>query len=453
MTEPDLFPENFLWGAATSAYQVEGSPLADGAGPSIWHRFAHTPGRVHAGQNGDVACDHYRRFEEDVEWMSRLGLSAYRFSLSWSRLLPQGTGRLNEAGLAFYSRLVDRLLERGITPLATLYHWDLPAALDDQGGWLNPESPQWFAEYAALAWRALGDRVKLWATLNEPWVSVDAGYLHGTHAPGHRSVAETPVAAHHLLQAHAAAVRAFRRDPPPGGRIGIVVNLVPREPASDSPEDREAARRADAYLNRQFLDPLFFGRSPKELPEMFGREWPSFPVAEVRALAEPVDFVGVNYYLREIFRDDPAAAPVRAREVRVPGRPRTDTGWEIWPEGLTRTLTWVRERYGDLPLYVTENGAAFPEPEHFPGEVLEDPRRVEDLRDHLAAAREAIRRGVDLRGYFAWSLLDNFEWAEGYSKRFGLLHVDFDTQKRTAKRSALYYRDVIRARGGILPAR
>jgi beta-glucosidase len=442
------FPEGFLWGAATSAYQIEGSPLADGAGPSTWHRFAHTPGRTANGDTGDVACDHYRRFAEDVDLMAELGLRAYRFSVSWSRVLPQGRGRANERGLAFYARLVDRLLERGIVPCLTLYHWDLPAALDDRGGWLNRDIAGWFADYAALMFRTLGDRVPMWITLNEPWVVVDAGYLTGVHAPGRCSVAEAPRAAHHLLLAHGAAVRACRAEGRP--RIGLVVNLEPKEPASDAPADIAAARRADAYMNRHYLDAVFRGAYPEEAAGIFGEAWPAFDAADFRIIGEPLDFLGVNYYTRAVVRHDDDAPPVRASAVPQTRAPRTDLGWEIHPESLLRVLVGLRERYGDVPLYVTENGAAFPEPATAPPAGLDDPRRVAYYRDHLRAARDALRAGVDLRGYFAWSLLDNFEWGCGYSKRFGIVHVDFATQRRTLKASARFYRDVIRTNGACL---
>ena len=450
---PSGFPPDFLWGAATSAYQIEGSPLADGAGPGIWHRFSHTPGRTHAGQTGDVACDHYRRWAEDVELMRALGLKAYRMSLSWSRILPEGRGRVNRAGLDFYARLVDRLLERGIRPSVTLYHWDLPAALEDLGGWLNPDSVGWFADFAAVAFRALGDRVPMWATLNEPWVVVDAGYLHGVNAPGHRSASETPIAFHHLLRAQAEAVRVYRGAWK--GSIGLVVNLEPKEPASDRPEDIAAAHRADVYNNWWHLDPVFFGRYPEAMGDVFGAAWPEFAPEDVARIREPIDFVGVNYYTRRVVRHDPAGLPPRAAPVTVPGALYMKTGWEVFPAALTRALLWVRERYGAVPIYVTENGAAFEDPDHAPSAPqarVEDPLRVRYYHEHLLALRDAIRQGVDVRGYSAWSLLDNFEWASGYSLRFGLVHVDYSTQRRTLKASAEYYREVIRTNGAVLDA-
>jgi len=442
------FPDGFLWGAATSAYQIEGSPLADGAGVSNWHRFAHTPGRVHNDENGDVACDHYRRWEEDVLIMRDLGLTSYRFSISWSRILPLGRGTVNPKGLGFYQRLVDGLLEAGIAPNVTLFHWDLPAALDDIGGWLNRDIADWFAEYATVMFRALGDRVPMWATLNEPWVVTDGGYLHGLLAPGHRNLFEAPIAAHNLLRAHATAVRAYRAEA--AHRIGLVVNLEPKYPASQAPEDISATARADAYMNRQFLDPVFLGRYPDELREVFGEAWTEWSDDDMRLIQEPIDFLGVNYYSRNVSKHDAMTLPVRAARVRQDQHVHTEMDWEVYARGLSDALIWVKERYGDIPLYITENGAAFHDPSTADGPVLEDPRRVAYFRDHLRAACQAIQGGVDLRGYFAWSLLDNFEWNAGYAKRFGIIHVDFATQRRTPKASSQFYADVIRTHGRIL---
>ncbi|HEX6373335.1 MAG TPA: GH1 family beta-glucosidase [Longimicrobium sp.] len=442
------FPDGFLWGAATSAYQVEGSPLADGAGVSNWHRFSHTPRMTHDGHTGDVACDHYRRWADDVALMADLGLRAYRFSISWSRIFPEGTGRINRAGLDFYERLVDGLLARGIVPNATLYHWDLPAALDDRGGWLNPDVSHWFADYASTVFRVLDDRVPMWSTLNEPWVVMHAGYLVGEHAPGHRSTWEAPRVSHNLLRAHAAAVRAYRAEG--RNRIGLVVNLEPKYAASDRPEDAAARARAEAYMNRQYLDPVFLGRYPDELREIFGPAWPDHADAEADSLREPIDWLGINYYTRSVTRDDPADLPVREGRVRQDRHAHTEMGWEVYPPALTDVLVWVKDRYGDVPLYVTENGAAFYDPPVARGGEVDDPLRVAYFRDHLRAAHQAIRRGVDLRGYFAWSLLDNFEWSLGYARRFGIVHVDLETQKRTPKRSARFYADVIRTHGAVL---
>ena len=439
------FPDRFLWGAATSAYQIEGSPLADGAGASIWHRFAHTPGRVHNGDTGDIACDHYRRAADDVALMREMGLAAYRLSIAWGRILPDGRGRVNRPGLAFYERLVDLLLASNIQPVITLYHWDLPAALEDHGGWLNPDSAAWFADYADVVVRALDDRVHLWVTLNEPWVVADGGYVRGVLAPGHTSLAAAARVAHHLLRAHAAAVDAYRAS----GRhqIGLVVNLEPQTPASLDERDRAAADRADAYFNRQYLDPVFLGVYPEALRTVYGDAWPHAAMEEAATIRRPIDFLGVNYYSRSVVRADPAAFPTGAGRVRQPHSAYTDMDWEVYPAGLTDILRWVRDRYGPIPLYVTENGAAFPDPPTVDGALLEDPQRVAYFRSHLQAAHAAIAAGVDLRGYFAWSLLDNFEWNYGYAKRFGIVHVDHATQRRTPKASARFYADVIRSNG------
>ncbi|HVT18263.1 MAG TPA: family 1 glycosylhydrolase [Thermoanaerobaculia bacterium] len=466
-----LFPADFLWGTATSSYQVEGSPLADGAGPSIWHRFTHTPGLVHRGETGDVACDQYRRYAGDVRLMRELGTNAYRFSVSWSRVLPHGKGAVNSRGLDFYRRLVDELLANGIRPMVTLYHWDLPAALDDRGGWLNPDVAGWFADYAQVMFAALDDRVALWSTINEPWVVTDGGYLHGALAPGHRNLFEAPIASHNLLRAHGAAVAAYRAQ----GRnaIGLVVNLAPKHPASARPEDAAAAARADVYLNRQYLDPVLLGRYPEELPAFFGEAWPRIDPSDLEQIRQPIDFLGVNYYTRNVVRDDPGVPVTAGSEVRQPESLYTETAWEVYPQGLLETLLWVRRRYGKLPVYITENGAAFadpppPSPGSGSGETpenhqnyqshesqaagarVDDPLRVEYLRSHLRAAAAALAQDVDLRGYFVWSLLDNFEWSLGYSKRFGIVAVDFATQRRIPKASARFYSDVIRTRGAAL---
>lgn len=442
------FPSSFLWGAATSAYQIEGSPLADGAGPSIWHRFVRTPGLVKNGDTGDVACDHYQRMKDDVALMKRLGLTAYRFSIAWARILPEGRGRLNEGGLGFYERLVDTLLEAGIQPMATLYHWDLPAALDDRGGWLNPEVADWFADYASVMYRRLDDRVKLWATLNEPWVVTDGGYLHGALAPGHKNRFEAPIASHHLLRAHAKAVQAYRALGK--HQVGLVVNLAPKHAASDRPEDVAATRRADAYMNRQYLDPVFLGKYPDEMTDIFGEAWPQWPEEDFKLIGEPIDFVGINYYMRDVIRHDEGAWPVRTAVVPQSQSTYTDTGWEVHPQGLTEILCWVRQRYGSIPQYVTENGAAFYDPPRAEGGRVADPLRLGYYRSHLRAIHDAIEQGVDLRGYCAWSLMDNLEWSLGYSKRFGLVHVNFDTQERTPKDSAHFYARVIASNGAVL---
>jgi beta-glucosidase len=442
------FSKSFLWGAATSAYQIEGSPLADGAGPSIWHRFVRTPGLTKDGDTGDVACDHYRRMKDDVAMMKRLGLTAYRFSIAWGRVLPEGRGAVNEAGLGFYERLVDTLLDNGIQPMATLFHWDLPAALDDRGGWLNPDVADWFADYASVVYRRLDDRVKLWATLNEPWVVTDGGYLHGALAPGHKNRFEAPIASHQLLRSHGKAVQAYRAL----GRhqVGLVVNIEPKYPASTTAQDLAATARAEAYMNRQYLDPVFHGRYPAEMAEIFGEAWPDWPQQDFELIRQPIDFLGINYYTRNVVRHEETSWPLKAVPVRQTQATYSETGWEVFPQGLTDTLSWIRKRYGDIPQYVTENGAAFYDPPAAPSGRVDDPLRIDYYRSHLRAVHAAIAQGVDVRGYFAWSLMDNLEWSLGYSKRFGLVHVNFETLERTVKDSAKFYADVIATRGAAL---
>lgn len=442
-----LFPADFVWGAATSAFQIEGSPLADGAGPSNWQAFCHQPGRVTNNDHGDVACDHYRRYPEDVRLMQELGLSAYRFSLNWARILPEGRGSLNIAGLDFYKRLLDTLDEAGISPYVTLHHWDYPLALSERGGWLERDSAPWFADYAAVVFKELGQRVSHWSTFNEPWVMVHEGYVAGSHPPGVTDPRAAREATHNILRAHGMAVQAFRAESK--GEIGIVVNLEPKDPASDKAEDLAATRRADAWMNRQFLDPLFLGHYPEELEDVWGASTTGFPEEDFRLMQTPIDFLGINYYSRSVVRDAPGNAPFRTDRVVPEAGKTTDMGWEIFPNGLKRCLLWIKARYGDIPLYITENGAAFDDGPNSAGRIT-DQRRTEYFRSHLLAAHEAISAGAPLKGYFAWSLLDNFEWAFGYAKRFGLIHVDFETQARTLKDSAHFYREVIDSAGAAL---
>ena len=443
------FPDNFLWGAATAAYQIEGSPLADGAGASIWQRFSHDP-RLMAtkGDTGDVACDHYNRMEADVALMKSLGLQAYRFSVAWGRVLPDGTGRVNEAGLAFYERLVDTLIANGIEPLCTLFHWDMPAALDDRGGWLNRDSAKWFADYARIVFERLDGRVKKWVTLNEPWVVTDGGYLHGALAPGHKNMFEAPIASHNLMRAHGAAVKVYREVG--AHEIGLVVNIEPKYPASDSPEDIAATARADAYMNRQYLDPALKGEYPAELKDIFGEAWPDWPASDLTDIAQPVDFIGINYYTRNVVRHDETQWPLKASMVMQIGKTYTETGWEVHAPALTDLLKEFKRRYGDTPLYITENGAAFYDPPVAAEDGVHDPLRVSYLKGHIAAVGEAIAAGVDVRGYMLWSLFDNLEWSLGYSKRFGMVHVDFVSQTRTPKASAHLYRRIIASNGETL---
>ncbi|HEX7070566.1 MAG TPA: GH1 family beta-glucosidase, partial [Rhodothermales bacterium] len=434
---PTPFPDNFLWGAATSSYQIEGAPLADGAGESIWHRFSHQPGNVKNGDTGDVAADHYHRFEEDVRLMHWMGLKSYRFSVAWGRVLPEGRGAVNQRGLDFYQRLVDTLLEHGIKPMLTLYHWDLPQALEDKGGWLNSDIAGWFADYAEVLFRTLDDRVSLWATLNEPWVVANHGYRIGEHAPGHRTLAEVPVVAHNLLRAHANATKLYRDI----GRnqIGIVVNLEPKHPASESEADLAATQREHVYQNLYYLDPPFLGRYPEGLAELFGEAWPGYDDAAAAELRGVPDFVGVNYYTRGVIRDGKDDRFLRSSRVFQEERIHTTMGWEVYAAGLTEVLEMVAKRYDNIPLYVTENGSAFPDPDHAVDGIVADPQREAYLKAHIRAVQTALDNGVDVRGYYAWSLLDNFEWAHGFSQRFGLIHIDYETLERTPKDSARAY--------------
>lgn len=440
------FPQDFVWGAATAAYQIEGAWDEDGKGPSIWDVFCRVPGAIQNGDTGDVACDHYHRWQEDVALMRELGLRAYRFSISWPRVLPEGKGKVNLPGLDFYNRLVDALLAAGIQPFVTLYHWDLPQALQEEGGWPARDTACRFADYADVVSRRLGDRVHHWITLNEPWVAAYAGYGNGYHAPGIRNPLAAIQAAHHLLLAHGLAVPVLRENGDAATRVGITLNLAPVHPASDRPDDEEAARRYDGFLNRWFLDPLFRGRYPEDMLEMLGAALPEGYEEDMETISVPVDFLGVNNYTRNVIANDPESAVVETREVKPTGRPYTEMGWEVYPEGMYELLTRLHRDYAPPRLYVTENGAAFPDRVSADGRV-HDPQRVDYLREYIAQAHRALEEGVPLKGYFVWTLLDNFEWAYGYSKRFGIVYVDFATQERIIKDSGYWYREVIAENG------
>lgn len=449
MSEHFQFPRDFLWGAATASYQIEGSPLADGAGASIWHRFSHTPGNTANGDTGDVACDHYYRYASDIALMKELGLQTYRLSIAWGRIFPEGKGRINQAGMDFYTRLVDMLLENGIAPNVTLYHWDLPVALNDLGGWVNPDIASWFGDYASAVFDKLADRVPMWSTLNEPVISMDLGYVQGLHAPGHRDIYEAARVTHNLLRAHGRGVQAYRGQNR-SGQIGIAVSLEPRYEASDSPEDKAAARRMHAWSNSQFLDPIFLGKYPEELQEIFRDAWVPPTDDDMKLISQPIDFVGVNYYTRSVVQHDAARPPFHVSRIEQKGNPHTDMGWEVYPPALTDILKWIHSRYSGVAIYITENGSAWPDPPSAVDGRIEDPLRIEYLVSHLKACLDAIQQGVNLRGYYAWSLLDNFEWAFGYAKRFGIVHVDYETQKRTIKEAGRFYSRVIETNGASL---
>ena len=436
-----------MWGAATAAYQIEGAWNEDGKGESIWDRFTHSPYRIAGGDTGDVACDHYHRMPEDVALMGSLGLQSYRFSISWPRVLPEGRGQVNPAGLDFYQRLVDRLLEAGIRPCATLNHWDLPQALQDQGGWPNRETASRFCDYAELMFRSLGDRVAMWATHNEPWVSAFVGYGSGRHAPGLADASMAYQSAHHLLLSHGQALQAYRQGGYKG-QIGIVLNFSHRIPASGTDADLAACRRAGQEGAGLFLQPLFHGTYPEELMEWIGRHRPSIQAGDMELIAQPIDFLGVNYYStwRIAFRPEDGLLKLSSTPVSASGWGLTEMGWGIYPAGLTAVLLDLEEHYGNPPVYITENGAAVIDEPDANGFVA-DWGRVQYLRAHLLAAYEALQAGVDLRGYYVWSLMDNFEWAQGYRPRFGIIHVDYATQQRTLKQSARWYHEVIQANG------
>lgn len=436
------FPSDLLWGAATAAYQVEGAWDADGKGESIWDVFCRRPGAIERAERGEVACDHYRRWREDVDLIAALGLDAYRFSISWPRVMPEGAGATNPAGLDFYDRLVDALLERDVRPLVTLYHWDLPQALQERGGWTSQESPKWFAVYADQVARRLGDRVSDWATVNEPEVVAFAGHARGIHAPGVRDWRVALRVAHSLLLGHGLAATAVRASTP-GARVGIVLNLSPCHPASASEADDLAARRADGYLNRWFLDPLFGRGYPADIVAAYGELLDADMAGELAGWSGSLDFLGVNYYTRRILGAS-EDTPLRFHEAKCPGVRSTEMGWEVYPAGLREILTRVHADYQPPVLMVTENGAAFPDVVRESGEVHDD-ERLDYLASHLAAVADAIADGVPLSGYFVWSLMDNFEWAHGYSKRFGLYRVDYETQRRTLKASGEWYRSLIKS--------
>jgi beta-glucosidase len=436
MATESAFPPEFVWGAATAAYQIEGAATEDGRGESVWDRFCATPGKVRNGDSGAIACDFYHRYPDDIELMRELGLDAFRFSIAWPRILPRGRGPVNQAGLDFYDRLVDDLLAAGIAPFPTLFHWDTPQALEDDGGWTNRATAEAFVEYAEVVAARLGDRVTHWATHNEPWVVSWIGHAWGDHAPGRTSEAEAIAAAHHLLLSHGWAVDVLRRASPEA-QVGIVLNLQHVDPASDSPADREAAREMDGSANRWFLDPLFRGGYPADL---VGRFEPPVQPGDLEAMAAPIDFLGVNNYFRFVVRA--SGNGDRPHLVRDPDAPATDMGWEVYPEGLHQLLLRVGRDYSPKAIYITENGAAYGDVRVHDGSV-HDPERTAYLQSHIDAVRRAAEAGVPMKGYFVWSFLDNFEWSLGYSKRFGIVYVDYPTLERVPKDSFYWYRDLI----------
>ena len=440
MTSERTLPSDFVWGAATAAFQIEGATGEDGRSESIWDRFCATPGKVRNGDDGSVACDFYHRHTEDVALMKELGLDAYRFSVAWPRIVPDGRGKVNEAGLDFYDRLVDELLGAGIDPYVTLYHWDLPQVLEDAGGWVARETAEAFAEYAEAVAGRLGDRVTSWITQNEPRVAAWLGYGLGIHAPGRQDLGEMLAAGHHILLSHGLAAEVLRRDVP-GARVGIAIDLNPVYPATDSEADRAAARAADGENNRWFLDAIFRGEYPADILERFAPAAPPVLDGDMAKIAAPIDLLGVNYYTRRVVR----AAENGFVEVYQDGSPHTDIGWEITPESFYELLVRLRDEYAPAAISITENGAAFADIQSHDGQVR-DPERQAYIADHIVAVERAVEAGVPVEGYFVWSLLDNFEWAQGYGARFGIVYVDYPTLERVPKTSFHWYRDFIAER-------
>ncbi len=433
---PIRFPTNFLWGAATASYQIEGAWNEDGKGESIWDRFSHTPGKISDKSNGDVACDHYHRYQDDIALMRQLGLKAYRFSISWPRILPTGSGRVNLPGLDFYDRLTDALLAANIEPFLTLHHWDLPQSLYERGGWLNRSNLGYFADYAAIVARRLGDRVHRWTTFNEPGVISWGGYLSAEHAPGEQDEAKARQVTHNLMVAHGLAVQALR-GVNPGLEVGIVLNQLGVDPASDDPADVAAAEHAWNSRETAFLHPLFTGHYHPEMVDSFHGQLPEIYPGDMALISQKLDFLGINYYSRSVVSADQGYLK------EIPGSEYTEMGWEVCAPAFRRMLVKINHDYRLPPIYITENGAAFRDEVTHDGKIHDD-RRLDYLRQHFAQVRLAMQDGVDVRGYFVWSLMDNFEWAHGYSKRFGLIHVDYETQKRTLKDSGAWYAEVIR---------
>lgn len=441
------YPSDFIFGAATAAYQIEGAHNRDGKGESIWDRFTHTPGKIKDGSTGDVACDHYHRFEKDVALMKELGIQAYRFSVSWPRVLPQGSGNPNTRGLDFYSRLVDALLDAGIIPFVTLYHWDLPQALQEKGGWATRDIAGWFADYANLMARNLADRVRHFITLNEPQIFSTLGHLLGQHAPGIADPAKYFPASHYINLAHGRAVEAIR-DESEEAKVGTVLQLPPIHPSTDSEEDHEAARKMDGFLNRWYAEPVLLGRYPADMLDIFSPLNLPIEGGDMEEIARPLDFVGLNLYTRVFACHDPDT-PLLSSKVdflhKEADSRYTDFGWEVFPSAMFEALLRFKEEWGGPPVYITENGSA--EADMIVNGVVNDGDRIDYLASYLSEVRRAMDRGVDVKGYFVWTLMDNFEWAEGFTKRFGLCYTDFDDLTRTPKQSAMWYRDVINYRG------
>jgi beta-glucosidase len=433
------FPKNFVWGAATSSFQIEGATTTDGRGPSIWDTFCATPGKTRNGDTGEPGCDHYNRFKTDLDLMKEMNLEAYRFSTSWSRVLPTGRGAVNEKGMGFYERLVDGLLERDITPWLTLYHWDLPQALEDKGGWVARDTVHAFEEYTQVMSERLGDRVKHWITHNEPWCTAYLGYQTGYFAPGIKDIKQAIQVSHHLLLSHGLSVPIIRANSQ-NAKAGITLNLSPIHALTDSSEDLAAAKRLDGTSNRWYLDPLYGRGYPQDMLDMYGSFAPQIETGDLAKIAVPTDFIGVNYYMRQLVKHNPTLEG--GFEFVKSDNDRTDFDWEIYPQGLTELAVRLGEDYKAKEVYITENGSCY-EDTVVDGQINDEKRR-KYLELHLEAVRDAVSQGAPLMGYFAWSLMDNFEWAEGYTRRFGIVHVDFETQVRTIKSSGLFYQNFLK---------
>ncbi len=445
MSETRSFPKDFCWGTATASFQIEGG--IQERGWCIWDDFCRWPGKVYQGHTGDVANDHYNLYKKDIALMASLGFGSYRFSISWPRILKDGVGEVNQVGLDYYSRVVDELLAAGIDPYVTLYHWDLPSALQRKGGWAARDTAYRFVDYAQVVANHLGDRVQHWITHNEPWVVAFVGNLYGSHAPGWEDLGMALQVGHHLLLSHGLAVPVIR-EASPGSQVGITLNLYPTYPASSSEADVAAARIQDGFSNRWFLEPVFKGTYPEDLWAMFGGQVPRIEPTDLSIISRPVDFLGVNYYSRHLVAADPQS-PTGIKTLHPEGE-YTQMDWEVFPQGLTDILMQVHRDYAPRAIYITENGCAYEDTLTAEGQVHDD-KRTDYLRAHFAAAHAAITRGVPLKGYFVWSLMDNFEWAYGYSRRFGIVYVDFDSQERYPKDSALYCRSVAEANAIELP--
>ncbi|MBI9052008.1 MAG: beta-glucosidase [Anaerolineaceae bacterium] len=439
------FPKDFIWGVAASSYQIEGAADVGGRGESIWDRFSHTPGKTFNGETGDVACDHYHLYENDVKLMAELGVKSYRFSIAWPRILPRGRGRVNEAGLDFYDRLVDKLIEAGIDPLATLYHWDLPQALDDEGGWLNRETADHFAHYTDVVSKRLGDRIKMWGTINEPICVAMLGYFTGMHAPGHQdeTMQEMNTALHHLLLGHGKAVRVLRQNVP-DAKVGAMINIYPIYPATEAEEDKAAAERFYMYHNHWFTAAMYTGEYPAEGLRLFGRATPDIQDGDMDIISTPTDYIGLNYYSRLIAAYDPEAnKPLQVKIVKEPDVEYTAMDWEVFPDGLHDVLTRIYKEYKPKEIIIAENGCAVNDVVNEDGKVI-DPQRVSYIKRHIHAMQKTMQEGVPVKGYYVWSLMDNFEWSYGFSKRFGIIYVDYETQKRIPKESYYTYQKIVK---------